>query len=110
VNKRRNSFNLSFGGRLLVSITFGLAISAIAYAAVRVLDVLLFPEPNPVVVIWTDRSRFIWRVIIATYLGGAGAFGGYSLALRNPENAFAWMENVILFAGGCLLLQAVLAP
>ena len=107
---QRDSFTLSFAERLLVAAVFGLAIAAIAYAAVRILDVVLFPEPNPVVIIWTDRSRFIWRVLIASYLGGAGAFGGYSLALRTPETIFTYTERLVLLAGSCLLLQTVLAP
>ena len=107
---RHSSISFSLAGRVLIAAAFGLAITAIAYVAVRLVDVVLFPEPNPVVVIWTDRSRFIWRVLIATYLGGAGVFGGYGLASRTPENAFVWMERVILVAGGCLLLQAVFAP
>jgi hypothetical protein len=96
--------------RLLYAFAFGLAVTAVAYAAVRVLDVVLYPEPNPVVVIWTDRSRFIWRALIATYLGGASVFAGYGLALRTPETAFSWLERMALLAGGCLLAQAILVP
>ena len=110
MNTQRDSSSLSLAGRLQIAAVFGLAITAIAYAAVRVLDVVLFPEPNPVVVIWTDRSRFIWRVLIAAYLGGAGAFGGYGLASRTPETIFIYTEKLVLLAGTCLLLQAVFAP
>jgi len=81
-----------------------------AYAAVRLVDVFLFPEPNPAVVIWTDRSRFLWRALIATYLGGAAVFGGYGMALRYPHDAHVWLKRVVFWAGGCLLVQAVLAP
>jgi hypothetical protein len=110
VNLRRTSSPPSFVGRLLIAAVFGLSIAAIAYAAVRVLDVVLYPEPNPVVVIWTDRSRYIWRALIATYLGGASVFGAYCLAFRTPEDMFSWMDKLIVLAGACLLLQAVFAP
>ncbi len=110
MNTQRISCPLSFAGRLQVAAVFGLAIAAIAYASVRVLDFVLFPEPNPVIVIWTDRSRFIWRVLIASYLGGAGAFGGYGSALRTPETIVTCTERLIFCAGACLLLQAVFAP
>ena len=96
--------------RVLFAFAFGLAMTALAYVAVRLVDVVLFPEPNPVVVIWTDRSRFLWRALIAAYLGGASVFGGYSLALRTPETSAAWLERAISWAGGCLLAQAILAP
>ncbi|MBK9260847.1 MAG: hypothetical protein IPM54_13635 [Polyangiaceae bacterium] len=84
--------------------------TAIAYAVVRVVDVLLFPEPNPAIVIWTDRSRFFWRALIAAYLGGASVFGGYSLAKRTPRAASDWLLRAILIAGACLLAQAIVAP
>lgn len=100
----------SFWERLAIALGFGLAISVLAYAAVRIMDVVLFPEPNPVVVIWTDRSRFLWRALIAMYLGGASVFGGYSLAVRNPEAAPSRLSRVVLLAGVCLLGQTVFAP
>lgn len=96
--------------RLAMACAFGLGLATFAYAAVRVVDVVLFPEPNPVVVIWTDRSRFLWRAVIATYLGGAGAFGGYSLAHKTPERAPVWLERIILLSGATLLLQVIFAP
>ena len=101
---------VSFSERLTSALGFGLAISVLAYAAVRMLDVVLFPEPNPIVVIWTDRSRFLWRALIATYLGGASVFGGYSLAVRNPDVVPLWLSRAILLAGACLLGQTLLAP
>jgi hypothetical protein len=110
VTTRRFSSSLSFAVRLQTAAVFGLTITAIAYVAVRLLDVVLFPEPNPVVVIWTDRSRFIWRVLIASYLGGAAVFAGYRLASRTPEDVFDWLERFIVLAGVCLLLQAIFAP
>jgi hypothetical protein len=110
VNTRHRSPARSFGVQLLTSVAFGLALTVIAYAAVRLVDVLLFPEPNPVVVIWTDRSRFLWRALIATYLGGAGVFAGFAVTSRAPERVHLWLAKVLLLAGGCLLLQTVLAP
>jgi hypothetical protein len=110
VNTRHSSPTRSFGGELLIAVTFGWACTIIAYVAVRLLDVALFPEPNPVVVIWTDRSRFLWRALIATYLGGAGAFAGFGVVSRAPQRAHVWLARVILAAGGCLLVQTIVAP
>lgn len=96
--------------RVGVGLAWGLAVAVLAYAAVRLVDVVLFPEPNPVVVIWTDRSRFLWRALIATYLGGAAVFGGLAMASRSPERLPIWLERVILWAGACLILQTIFAP
>lgn len=110
MNTRHSPSGRSFGVQLFIAVAFGLALTVIAYVAVRLLDVVLFPEPNPVVVIWTDRSRFLWRALIATYLGGAAAFGGFAVAMRAPERVHAWLSRVILWAGGCLVVQTILAP
>lgn len=100
----------SFSKRFATALAFGLTISVVAYAFVRIVDIVLFPEPNPVVVIWTDRSRFLWRALIAMYLGGASVFGGYSLVVRNPDAGPLWLSRAILVAGGCLLVQTMFAP
>ena len=40
------------------------------------------PEPNPALLIWSDRSPFLWRAAIALYLGGAPALP--PVATRSP--------------------------
>ncbi len=94
----------------MFALAFGLAVSVIAYVAVRLLDLAISPEPNPAIVIWTDRSRFIWRALIAGYLGGASVFGGFGLAARTPARNVVWLERVIIGAAIALLLQAVCFP
>lgn len=106
----QDELETSWVWRLCIALVFGLCVANLAYAAVRILDVVLFPEPNPVVVIWTDRSRFVWRAAIALYLGGASVFGGYRLALQTSPAFFSWLERSILVAGAGLLLQAIFAP
>lgn len=96
--------------RSALALVFGLCVATFAYAAVRIIDVVLFPEPNPVVVIWTDRSRFVWRAVIATYLGGAGVFGGYRLSRETSERTPVWLARIILLAGATLLFQTIFAP
>lgn len=96
--------------RVAIGLAWGLAVTVLAYVAVRLVDVVLFPEPNPIVVIWTDRSRFLWRVLIAIYLGGAAVFSGTAMAARSPEHVPIWLERMILWAGACLILQTIFAP
>ena len=96
--------------RPLFALAFGLAVSVIAYVSVRLLDLAISPEPNPAIVIWTDRSRFIWRVLIAGYLGGASVFGGFGLAARTPERCVVWLERTIIGASIALLVQTMSCP
>jgi len=104
------AFVSSAGAKMTIALVIGLAVMVFAYSAIRVADVFLFPEPNPAVIVWTDRSRFVWRTLIAAYLGGASVFGGYSLANRSPNCSRVWLERAIFMASMGLLGQAIFAP
>ncbi len=98
------------GDALLVGIAAGAALAVIAYAGVRVLERALFPEPNPAMLIWADRSPFVWRAAIALYLGGAGAFGGHALAARSPRLAARGLLAAIAAAVAAIGIQGALWP
>ncbi|UQA61997.1 hypothetical protein [Polyangium aurulentum] len=98
------------GERALVAFAFGVVVAALAYAALRVLEAALFPEADPAIVIWSDRSRFVWRALIATYLGGMGAFGGYALGGRSARAAASLLPPVVLVGATLLALQGALWP
>jgi hypothetical protein len=93
-----------------VALAFGSVLAVLAYAALRVLEITLFPEPDPAIVIWSDRSRFVWRALIAAYLGGMGVFGGYALGGRSARAAASLLPTVVLGAAVLLALQGALWP
>ncbi len=96
--------------RLLVALAFGFAGSAFAYVALRLVEAVWFPEADPAIVIWSDRSRFAWRALIAAYVGGAAVFGGHALASRSIEAAAVWLERASIAAALALALQGALVP
>ena len=98
------------GDALLVGVAAGAAASVIAYAALRGLERALFPEPNPAMLIWSDRSPFLWRAAIAVYLGGAAVFGGYALAARSPRSAARVLLATIAAAVAAIVVQGALFP
>lgn len=98
------------GDRLLLALAFGAAIAVITYALVRGVERTFFPEPNPAILIWSDRNPLVWRVVTALYLGGAGVFGGYALGARGAQAAARWLTVTLAIATGAIVLQAVLAP
>ena len=110
MTERSRSFIESFAAKMAIGLVIGFSVAIFAYSVVRLVDVVLFPEPNPVIVVWTERSRFVWRAVIAAYLGGASVFGGYSLASRTSERVPIWLERIILAAALCLLGQSIFAP
>ena len=94
--------------RLLIAVASGVAASVLAYAALRVVERAFFPDPNPALLIWSDRSAFLWRAQESLYAGGLAAFGGYVLAGRRPRAR--WLAALIVTAVSALLLVALLAP
>ncbi len=98
------------GERLLVGIAFGCVLAALAYAALRIVEVHRFPEADPAIVIWSDRSRFAWRALIAAYVGGMGAFGGHALARHSARAAASLLPASVLVAAVVLALQGALWP
>jgi hypothetical protein len=98
------------GERLLVGLAWGAATAVIAYALIRVLDRAVFPEPNPAMLIWSERSSFLWRAAIALYAGGLGVFGGWALAGRAPAASARALPAAITAAAAALAVQGAIWP
>lgn len=96
--------------RILFGAAMGAAMAVLTYALVRGVERAFFPEPNPVLVIWSERSPLVWRAVIALYLGGAGVFGGHALAARAPRVAARWAGPAIAIAAVAIVVQTVLWP
>jgi len=96
--------------RALVALSFGFVSVVLAYVALRVAERAFFPEPDPAIVIWSERSRFGWRALLAIYLGGAAVFGGHALASRALDRAASWLFRLVILAAAALALQGTLLP
>lgn len=94
--------------RVFIAVAAGLATAIIAYAALRVVERAFYAEPNPALLIWSDRSAFLWRAQESLYAGGLGAFGGYVLSARAAR--VRWLGALIATAAAALLLEALIAP
>jgi hypothetical protein len=101
---------MSTAERLLAALGGASIAAVLGYAAVRAVEVAFFPEPNPAIVIWSERSGFVWRVVLSLYIAGMGAFGGYALAARSPESTGRWMARGALLAAVALAAQSVALP
>ncbi len=96
------------GERLLIAGATGVAAAIVAYAILRGVERTFYAEPNPALLIWSDRSAFLWRAQESLYLGGLGAFGGY--ALSGFKTRVSWLSALIAAATCALLIQALIAP
>jgi hypothetical protein len=93
-----------------VAIAFGCVLAALAYAALRVVEAYRFPQADPAIVIWSERSSFAWRALIAAYVGGMGVFGGWALAARSARAAASLLPTAVLVAAFLFALQGALWP
>lgn len=96
------------GERLLVAAATGLATAVVAYAILRGVERAFYTEPNPALLIWSDRSVFLWRAQESLYAGGLGAFGGY--ALSGFKTRVRWLGVLIVTAASALVIEALIAP
>jgi hypothetical protein len=96
--------------RLLAALAAACVVAAGAYPAIRLLEALLFPQANPVTIVWASTSTFAWRVILAAHAGALGAFGGYALAARSPATCARWLARAVPLAVALLAAQTVLRP
>jgi hypothetical protein len=94
----------------MLGLAFGAAAAALTYAVVRGAERAFFPEPNPVVLIWSDRSPFVWRAIIALYVGGAAVFGGFAWARRDPIGTARALPVALALAIAALAAQVWALP
>jgi hypothetical protein len=94
--------------RIFIAVASGLGAAIIAYATLRVVERAFYAEPNPALLIWSDRSAFLWRAQVSLYAGGLGAFGGY--ALSSFKTRVRWLGALIATATIALVLEALIAP
>lgn len=96
--------------RLFMAMSFACAATALAYVAFRLAEWAFFPEANPVMVLWSDRSSFAWRGVLSAYVGGMSAFAGYALARRAPEACARWLVRLVIAAASAIAAQGALLP
>lgn len=96
--------------RLGLALAAGGVVATLAYPSVRLLEALLFPQANPVSVVWLSQSAFAARVLLAAHFGALGAFGGFALVSRSPRAFARWLAAGIPLAASLLVAQAVVWP
>jgi hypothetical protein len=80
------------------------------YAIVRVGQALIFTEPDPALVIWSEHAGFFWRTWTVLYMGGMAALVTWMLAGRDAPRVTDVLTRALPAAAGLLAAQAVLVP
>lgn len=100
------------GVRLAIAAALGCALTLFVYAALRVIQAIWFPEPNPAVVIGSERAGYFWRLWMSAYVGGMGAIGAWFAAgaPRRAERCARALPAAIGAALAAIALQGALIP
>jgi hypothetical protein len=80
------------------------------YAIVRVGQALIFTEPDPALVIWSEHAGFFWRTWTVLYVGGMAALVTWMLAGRDAPRVAAVLTAALPIAACLLAAQAILVP
>lgn len=96
--------------RLPMALASGAAVMALAYVALRVVEVAVFPRLNPAAIVWSERSALPWRLIVAAYVGGMGALGGAAWAERDARGAARCVGRALVLAAAAVALVGAVWP
>ncbi|MDB4942239.1 MAG: hypothetical protein JWP97_1773 [Labilithrix sp.] len=96
--------------RLGLSVAWGLASAAAFYALLRLGQRLLFAEPDPALVLWSDHAGYFWRALTAAYLGGMVGFLAWLAGGRAPERVARALARALPVLVAIAAAQAVLVP
>ncbi len=89
----------------------GACVAAVAlYAILRLIQALLYKEPNPAAVIWSVHTGYFWRAWTVCYAGAMVGFAMFAAAKRHEGavcRALLWGLSV---AAGLIVVQGLFVP
>jgi hypothetical protein len=94
----------------IVAFAWGCVVAVGAYAALRGLQFVFFPDANPATVVWSAHAGYFWRALSVGYAGGAAAFVAFFLARRNLARVARGLLPALTIAGALIFAQGVLLP
>lgn len=93
-----------------LSVVAGCTTAAALYALVRVAQSLIFKEPDPALVIWSEHAGFYWRALTVGYVGGMAAFLAWVASARSSSRVAAVLARALPVSAALLAAQAILVP
>lgn len=84
--------------------------AAALYAVLRVAQAMLFTEPDPAMVIWSEHAGFFWRAWTVVYVGGMAAFLTWLASRRHAARVSSFLVRALPIAAALLTAQALLVP
>ena len=96
--------------RLGLALVAACTTAATFYALLRVAQAMVFKEPDPALVIYSEHAGFVWRALTGGYLGGMAGFVVWVASARHGAAIAASFAGALPFAAALLAAQGVLVP
>jgi hypothetical protein len=93
-----------------VALAWGLVVAIGAYAMTRAIQLLVHPDPNPALVVWSAHAGYFWRAWTVSYAGGIAAFVALLVARERVEASARSLILAIGVTAVLLALQAAFFP
>lgn len=100
----------STGVRLALAAISACSAAVMLYAGLRVVQKLLFPEPDPALVVWSAHSGFFWRAWTAAYVAASIGFAVYVATRRDPARLARILATSVVVAAVLIAVQGLLLP
>ena len=84
--------------------------SVALYALLRIVQMLLFPEPDPALVLWSEHAGYFWRAWTALYAGGMAGFVAYVASARHAARTARVLATAVVASAVAIAAQGVLIP
>ena len=96
--------------RAALAVVAGCTTAIALYALLRIAQKLLFPEPDPALVLWSEHAGFFWRAWTAAYVGGTGGFVAWIASGRDAAKTARVLASSIVVSALLVAAQGVLVP
>lgn len=96
--------------RVALSLVAACSTAAALYAIMRVFQALVFPEPDPALIIWSEHAGFFWRSWTVGYVGGMVAFVTWLVSARHALRVARVLTAAVPASAALLAAQGVLVP
>lgn len=93
--------------KLALAAATGCTAAALLYSILRIVQAVLFPDPDPTTVMWSEHSGFFWRAWTCAYVAGAIALVAHRFA---GERLARVLARAVIPVAAVVALQAALVP
>ena len=96
--------------RLGLALVAACTTAAALYALLRLAQALIFAEPDPALVIWSEHAGFFWRALTVGYAGGMVGFVTWLVSARHAGRVAVVLARAVPIAAALLAAQGLLVP